>query len=295
MTSIPHENGTAEDASEPRGPGRVEARRSYRVPSVQRAMLILQQLAGHSEGRTLGELCRLLGMPKSTAFGILSTLQAGEFIRREPQTDRYRLSYKMLEIGGAYAQSLDLVQEFLVIARDVSATLGSAVHLAVLDGREVLHISGVDSRQPVRLLSYTGTRLPASCTALGKALLSALDDSEIERRFGGHTLVRLTESSIATFAELREDIQRVRLMGYARDQEETTVGVQCVAAPIFGPQGTALAAMSVSMLSQQAEEVRLAQVIMVVRESALTLSRVLGYRGGGQGGARAVEAAQRRG
>src|SRR5437763_800354 len=83
-------------------------------------------------GTTLGELCRLLGMPKSTAFGILSTLQAGEFIRREPQTDRYRLSYKMLEIGGAYAQSLDLVQEFLVVARDVSVTLGSAVHLAVL-------------------------------------------------------------------------------------------------------------------------------------------------------------------
>jgi len=274
------------DRDRQRSAAKPASRRSYQVPSVQRAMLILQQLAGHREGRTLGELCRLLGMPKSTAFGILSTLQAGEFIRRDPVSERYRLSYKMLEIGGAYAQSLDLVQEFLAVARDVAAALNESVHLAVLDGRDVLHISEVESNKPVRFTSYTGKRLPATCTALGKVLLAALDDAELEARFGTGPLPRMTEASVRTFAELRDEIQRVRLMGYARDREETFPGVQCVAAPIFGPRGEALAAMSVSTLTSQLDEAKLAQMVMLVRESALQLSRALGYRGGGFASAR---------
>lgn len=242
-------------------------------------MLILQQLARHSEGCTLGELCRVLGMPKSTAFGILSTLLAGEFIRRDTESERYRLSYKMLEIGGAYAQSLDLVQEFLAIARQIVATLNESVHLAILDGREVLHISSVDSSQSVRMLSYTGKRLPASCTALGKVLLAALDDDELEARFAGQPLVRLTEASIRTFSQLRDEIQLIRLMGYARDREETNPGLQCLAAPVYGPHGIAIAAMSVSMLSQNADDARIAHATVVIREHALRLSRSLGFRG----------------
>jgi len=262
--------------------GRAEARRTYLVPSVQRAMLILQQLASTSEGRTLGELSRLLGMPKSTAFGILSTLQSGDFVRRDAASERYRLSYKMLEIGGAYAQSLDLVQEFLSVARGIVAAINESVHLAILDGREVLHLSELNSSQPLRLQSYIGTRLPATCTALGKVLLAALDDEELEARFGGQPLARLTERSVRTFAELREEIQRIRLMGYARDLEETTTGLQCVAAPVYGSQGQAVAAMSTSWLSQQVDDPRLAQLVMVIREGALQLSRSLGYRGAGQ-------------
>jgi len=243
-------------------------------------MQMLQQLAADAEGRTLGELCRLLGMPKSTAFGILSTLQSGDFVRRDAASERYRLSYKMLEIGGAYAQSLDLVQEFLAIAREIVATLPESVHLAILDGREVLHISELDSRQSLRMLSYTGSRLPANCTALGKVLLAALDDAELEERFGSQPLTRLTDASIGTFARLREEIQLVRLMGYARDLEEVTPGIHCVAAPIYGSHGTAIAAMSVSFLGHNVDEARLAQIVVAVREGALQLSRALGYRGG---------------
>jgi DNA-binding IclR family transcriptional regulator len=256
-------------------------------------MLILQQLAGHAEGRTLGELCRLLGIPKSTAFGILSTLQAGEFIRRDARNERYRLSYKMLEIGGAYAQSLDLVQEFLSVARGVVAALNESAHLAILDGRDVLHISELNSSQPLRLQSYIGTRLPASCTALGKVLLGLLDDAELEARFGGQPLVRMTDRSVRTFVELRDEAQRVRLIGYARDLGETTIGLQCVAAPIYGRGGGALAAMSVSWLSHEADDPRLAQIIMSVREGALQVSRALGYRGGTYAGAGGREDAPR--
>lgn len=261
-----------------RTPQDSEGRRSYLIPSVQRAMLIIQQLSGQSEGRTLGELCRALGMPKSTAFGILTTLQTGDFVRRDPNTERYRLSYRILEIGGAYAESLDLVQEFLPVAKNLVARINESVHLGILDGRDVVHLSGTDSSRPVRLISYPGRRLPSTCTALGKVLLAALDDAELGQRLGLEPLPRLTEASIRTLDELRAELSQVRLLGYARDREESAQGVQCVAAPVLGPSGTPVAAIAVSLFNERLGDDRLAQIVAVVKESALQLSRSLGYR-----------------
>jgi len=156
------------------------------APAVTRAAAILDVLS-EDGGAALGpsELSRRLGLPKSSIANICGALADAGLLRRVGTG--FALGRRLAELGGAYLVAVDLVQEFYDAARALPTGSEETVQLAVLDGLEMTYLARHDGRQPVRLTSAIGRRLPATSTATGKAALASLDPRELERRLAGVT------------------------------------------------------------------------------------------------------------
>ncbi|MDQ2965019.1 MAG: IclR family transcriptional regulator [Chloroflexota bacterium] len=232
------------------------------VPAVTRAGAILELLAANG-GEPAGpsELARRLGLPKSSIANICSALADIGLLRRVGTG--FALGRRLAELGGAYLEAIDQVQEFYEASRQLPAGSDETVQLAILDGLEMTYLARHDGRQPVRLSSGVGRRLPATCTATGKAALASLDDADLERRLAGVTaLPVLTGNSHRTVDELRADLREVRRRGYAIDDEETVEGVVCYGVMIPSRQpGEGPCAASITLLKARATAERVPSLI----------------------------------
>ena len=233
------------------------------APAVTRAAAVLDALA-ERPGTALGpsELSRRLGLPKSSIANICGALLDARLVRRSGAG--FTLGRRLAELGGAYLAAVDEVQEFYEACDELSTASDETIQLAVLDGLEVTYVARHDGRQNIRLASEIGRRLPASCTALGKASLASLDaDVLAERLAGVRDLPALTARSHRTVPELLADLERIRVRGYAIDDEETSDGIVCfgVAVPARRP-GDGPFAASVTMLKVRAADVARSDAIV---------------------------------
>ena len=173
-------------------------------------------------------------MPKSSIANICNALAEIGLVRRIGTG--FALGRKLAELGGAYLASVDQVQEFYEAAQLMPAGSEETVQLAVLDGLEMTYLARHDGRQPVRLTSQIGRRLPATVTATGKAALASLATDDLDARLAGvDALPTFTARSLATVAALRKDLAVVRERGYSMDDEETVEGVVCFGVIILRP------------------------------------------------------------
>ena len=242
------------------------------APAVTRAAAILDELAA-TPTMAVGtsELARRLGLPKSSIANICATLLEAGLLRRSGAG--FALGRRLAELGGVYLSGIDPVQEFYLACDELQEVLGETVQLGVLDGNEVTYIARHDGRQPIRLTSEIGRRLPASCTAMGKAALATLSGDEFARRYAGvRWLPSMTVRSHRTVDSLRADLEQVRQRGYAIDDEETADGVVCFGVAFRGRRsGEGPYAVSATLLAVSAEE-RRESVIGDLRRLALMLS-----------------------
>src|SRR4051812_16312846 len=176
------------------------------APAVSRAATILALLAENG-GQPAGpsELARRLGLPKSSIANICGALADAGLVRRSGAG--FALGRRLAELGGAYLASVDQVQEFYDVSRLLPTASEETVQLAVLDGLEMIYLARHDGRQPVRLTSGIGRRLPAFSTATGKAALASLTDGELTARLDGvSTFPRPTRKAHGSVDELLVDI-----------------------------------------------------------------------------------------
>ena len=209
---------------------------STRTPAVLRAARILDTLVGAPK-QVLGvnELARLLTIPKSSVSNICAALESVDVLERDDAG--YRLGWRLAEWGGAFLDSHDYLDRFNDIAPEMAVIGAETVQVAVLAGLEVVYIARSAGRHPVRLASAIGRKLPATNTATGKALLARLPAEELEHRLAElDDLPRITPNSITDTPTLLHELERVRANGYAVDDEETAVGVQCVAIAMDSPR-----------------------------------------------------------
>jgi DNA-binding IclR family transcriptional regulator len=242
------------------------------APAVTRAAAILDLLAENG-GVAAGpsELARRLGLPKSSIANVCGALADAGLVRRVGTG--FALGRRLAELGGAYLATIDLVREFYDACLELEAGSEETVQLAVLDGAEMTYLARHDGRQPVRLTSQIGRRLPVSVTATGKAALAALDPAEVEDRLRGVQLPSLTRRSLRTLEALLADLVIVRQRGYSMDDEETVEGVVCfgVAVPGRGP-GDGPYAASITLLKARATYDRVPTLIADLHRLADRLS-----------------------
>jgi DNA-binding IclR family transcriptional regulator len=160
----------------------------------------------------------------------------------------------------------------------VAAACDEAVHVAVLDGADVVYLVKVDSTHPVRMVSAVGRRLPAHCTAVGKILLSALDKAGLDAVLTKGTLPGMTPESITDPDRLRTHLESVRAEGVAVDIGESDIAMRCVAAAIRDHSGATIAAMSVSAPIIRWTPQAHVEWTSLVRDGAATLSARMGHR-----------------
>ena len=255
--------------------------RSSLAPAVTHAAALLELLA--AEPRTparLSDLSRRLRLPKSSVANICAALVATGLLRR---TDAgFALGWKLAQLGAAYLSTVDRVQEFYDACFRLEIASGETIQLGMLDDREVVYLGRHDGRQPVRLVSEIGQRLPASCTAMGKAALASLDPDDLAERYRGlRSLPVLTRNSHRTFRSLLADLGGIRERGYSVDDEETAEGVLCLGVAITGPQTTDKPyAASLTLLRVRATDDRRAALIADLRRLAMMLAGPLSESAG---------------
>ena len=250
------------------------------VPAVTRAIDILETFRGDARPLSVPELAARLGLPRSTAHDLVRTLVGRGYLRAlDDQPHKFVLGLRVFELGSAYADSLDLPREGRRMAAAVSAVCDETVHVAVLDGTEVVYIAKVDSTQAVRMVSAVGRRLPAHRTAVGKMLLSGLSDRELAGRYGrSKSLASMTPNSITSLPRLRRELAVIRARGMAFDDCESNIDVRCVAAPVYDRDGHMAAALSISVPMTRMRPKRREELAALVKQGAQDLSRRLGFQ-----------------
>lgn len=212
--------------------------------SVTKALRLLDAFRRVGPVAGVSDLARATGLPKSTAFRLLNQLAASGFLNRQG-TD-YRLDQHVFELGNCVQMCTpgDLRSIAAPFLSDLFLSSRTVLHLAVLDGTDVLYVDKIQGNTTVRVPTVVGGRIPASCSALGKAMLPFGHKHVIESILQDG-LRRRTRHSIAAPGLFARELAQVRQQGVAFDREEAALGLTCVAAPILW-NSRAIAAISTS-------------------------------------------------
>ncbi|MEA4963976.1 IclR family transcriptional regulator [Lutispora sp.] len=247
-----------------------------RVQSIDRAVSILKCFSKQRKEMKLSEIADELSLNKSTVHGIISTLKYNGLIDQDEETQKYRLGLYLMKLGDTVASSIDIRDIAHPIIKEVSQQLNETVHLSKLDGDELIYLDKVESNQSMRIFTTIGSRMPAYCTGMGKAMLAYIDDEKINNLLPD-ALEPMTEHTITDKNELLKRLADIREKGYAMDNEENSIGLRCIAAPIFDHKGNAKYAISVSGPTVRMTDKRMENIISIIKDSARKISYKLGY------------------
>lgn len=234
---------------------------------------VIEQL---SDGATsLGDVSRRMGLPKSSAYRLLTTLVELGVVERADNDD-YRLTPRLFEYGIKALGSMDLVtlsRPFMHTLRD---TTGETVHLAVRSGIHAVYLQKVNSSHALRMDSRIGYQAQLYNTSLGKVLLAWLDPEEAKKLANSIEYKPIMPNTLQTASALLEHLEEVRTKGYACDNEENEANVICFGAPVFDHYGQIMAAVSVSMPKLRFSTEKEAAIVHAVQEAGREISRKFG-------------------
>ncbi|WP_085093533.1 IclR family transcriptional regulator [Mycobacterium paraense] len=238
--------------------------------SVGKALALLNAFDSPASVLGVTALADAAGIPKSTAFRLLVALQSGGFVER--RGTGYCVGRRLFELGNLVAtcRPRNLRDVALPFLSDLYELTHETVHLATLEGTEVLYLEKLFGHNRLRVPSHVGRRFPAHCTAIGKAILAFSDDACVDGVIE-HGLKPRTPYTIVVPDLLRGSLARSRQYGVAYDREESSIGVACVAAPIIS-NGEVVAAVSISGAPPNYDPVRYAGA---VRKAAAGISAKL--------------------
>jgi DNA-binding IclR family transcriptional regulator len=247
------------------------------VQSVDRAIAAMEILA--REGWAgVTEIARELDIHKSTVFRLLSTLERRGIVEQHSETQKYRLGFGMVRLASSVRASLDLVRAARPVCDRLSLETDETVNVAVLEGHEVVNIHQVNLSTSRVSVDWLGSHTSLHCTSSGKVFLAHLPPRMVDELLR-NGLPRFTDRTITDREQLDHELELVRQDGFAMTFEELEEGMNAVAAPIRGPDGSLVASVSVSGPSYRLEPRRLEQAAELTREAADEISRRLGYLG----------------
>lgn len=248
--------------------------KTSQVRVLHKTLDILEALKQAESSIGLALVARLVGMPKPTVYRILNTLETRGYVDR--RTDgTYRMSEKLFSLQRERSLEENLRALAQPIMDRLSQRCRETVNLGTMDGGEVVVIATIESPQSIRMTSKVGNRRHMHTTALGKMLLSGMEEKEIRRLIQLRGLPRCTPKSIVTQTALLSELKLTRRQGYAIDNQENELDGRCIAGPIYGPTGDLLAALSISGPAFRMDLQRLRSFHSVLKESCLALSEAL--------------------
>jgi DNA-binding IclR family transcriptional regulator len=216
------------------------------VQSVDRTLTILEVLSDYNDGLSITEISSLVNLHKSTVHRLLSTLIYKGYVEQEIETSRYKISFKLFELGSKKVHKLDLLEISRPYTKMLMKSVNEVVHLVIREETDIVYIDKVEANNTISMASRIGKRNPMFCTATGKAILAFLPEDEVLRVWNNSNIVKLTKNTNTDFIIFKKELQKIRNYGYAIDDEENEIGVRCVGAPIFNMCGDVVAAISVS-------------------------------------------------
>lgn len=250
-----------------------------KLSSVANAIGLLKAFSDDAYEMGITELARRLGLAKSTVHRLAATLVGTGMLEQNPETEKYRLGLATFELGALVRRKMDVSTAAKACLMALREETGETVHLAIADATEIVYVNYLESQNAVRISSAIGLRKPIHCTAEGKAVLAfrVREDPDCLQRL---RLDRRTPRTITDPHALAKELGMVRAQGFAIDDEESEIGMRCIAAPIHDDSGHVTAAVGVAGPVQRLPKKRLLSFGPALRKATEEISQRLG---GGHG------------
>lgn len=219
-----------------------------KVKSLYKCLKILECFTPNSPELGITEIARKLDLNKSNVFNMISTLSSAGYVEKNPTTDLYRLSLKMLEFSYVITSRLEYQAIVMQIMQRLANELNHMVYFGVMYGKQVLYLyntypKSISNEYLVR--SIMGEKAPLYCTSLGKAMLSTLRQEEVPEHLE-ESLKQFTKNTITSVDELLQDLKLTATRGYALDNSEHEQGIRCVGVPVRARDGRLIGSLCVS-------------------------------------------------
>ena len=203
-----------------------------KINSIERCLKVIDALSNHPAGLKLTQISEYLDLHPSWVHHMVSTLLPHDYITQDPDTKKYSLGFRFLEISRKILDNLDIrkvAHRHLEVLRQ---EIREAVHLAMLRDDKVVYIDKLDTPSGLSLATYVGFATDPHAAAGGKVLLAGLKDDEVKGIYKNKSLKAYNKNTITRLPALMAELDRIRKQGYAIDNEEYYEGVRCVAAPV---------------------------------------------------------------
>ena len=250
------------------------------VQSVDRTLTILEVLSDYSDGLGITEISERVNLHKSTVYRLLSTLTYKGYVVQDEESSKYKITFKLFELGSKKVDKLDLLKSSKPYTKMLMESVNEVVHLIIREDNEIVYVDKVEANNTISMASRVGKRNPLYCTATGKAMLAFLPEEEVLKIWKSSKIIRLTENTITDFILYKKELQEIKKIGYAIDDEENEMGVKCVGAPILNIKGDVAGAISVSGPIHRITEDKMDFISKEVIKYANMISEEIGYKFG---------------
>ena len=272
VTQASPATATAADAEQPDKPGD-----SY-VQSFARGLAVIRAFNAERPAQTLTDVAAATGLTRAGARRILLTLQTLGYVEADGRL--FRLTPRILDLGFAYLTSMPFWNVAEPVMENLSAQVHESCSAAVLDRTEIVYVLRVPTHKIMTINLSIGSRLPAWCTSMGRVLLSALDDTQLDATLDASNIRAYTSRTVTDKQELKSAIAQARRQGWAIVDQELEGGLISLSAPIRNRQGRVIAAMNISGNAQRASAKQMVKAFLEpLQQAAQSVSEMVALRG----------------
>lgn len=254
-----------------------KAEENYKVPNLEKGIAVLEYLSFHIKGETLQEIKSALDISQTTAYRILNTLVRLDYLIYNEDSKRYRLSRKLLTLGFRSLDELNLVETVLPRLRDLRDQVKETACFGVLGDRKGLFIEQAQGHHTFRFVLSPGKPFELHCSAPGKAIMAYLPQTVRNRYLSYMDFTAYNVRTITTREAYLAELEKVRELGYAMDNEEELSGVICIGAPIFNHTGYPCGAIWISGPKDRLSKEVVRRSAKCIRNVSQAISIELGY------------------
>lgn len=245
------------------------------IQSVDKAISLLK-VVSQGGGRSLSELSELAGQPAASAYRALVTLQKHGMVSFDEDSQLWRIDVEAFRVGNAFLANTSMVEQARPMMASLMSDTGETANLGIISGNEVVFLSQVETHEPIRAFFRPGTHGSIHASGIGKALFAFRTEAQAEDLARAIKLDVFTHKTVENVDRLMLARRDTLRQGFAVDDEERTMGMRCIAAPIFNSFGEAVSAISVSGPTVRVNHDKIAEYGAKVRQAADEITRNIG-------------------
>ena len=244
--------------------------------TVGRALDILEAFTESNETLGITELSRRVNLNKSTTYRIVQALRARNYINQDQQTNKYCLGHRILRLASSFLNQNKLRELARTHLEELSKKTSQTIQLAILERDKVVYIDQVEGTDIFQVRLRIGDRGPLHCTAAGKSILAFLPEREVERIFERSKFVPFTDKTITSISQLRDDLRKIRRVGFSFSDQEYDKNLSAIGAPIIGMGSKVIGALALVAPYHRIRVKEVPYYGSMVRETGLKISMVMG-------------------
>ena len=245
------------------------------VQSLDKALIVLKAVS-EGDGLSLTDLAGITGITSPTVYRALSTMQQHGIVHFDEAAQLWSIGSGAFRIGNSFLRKTSIIEQSRPVMQQLMRDTHETANLGMVDDGDVIFLSQVETHEPIRAFHRPGSKGAIYASGIGKILFAYMDDGAARRVLSRMQLQQFTEHTMTDVESLIAQKAEMQQAGYSYDNEERTLGMRCIAAPIFNSYGEAVAAISVSGPTSRIRQDDVDKLALLVKQSAATITSNIG-------------------